>query len=119
MSNAALQAGLAFSQTQTALAHALSYDLTLQLGLPHGLACAVWLPRTWALAKGRDPDRDALLAQVFGAGVDGPAALSKWLDALQVQPLSAYVQDSDVRIERALHHPRGRNFIGAPHDALV
>ena len=44
LSRASLLAGLAMSQTQTALAHALSYDLTLQEGLPHGEACAVWLP---------------------------------------------------------------------------
>jgi hypothetical protein len=36
MAEAALMAGLAFSNTKTALAHSLSYDITLQHGVPHG-----------------------------------------------------------------------------------
>lgn len=41
---ASLHASLAFSSTQTALAHAISYPLTMQLGLAHGLACSFSLP---------------------------------------------------------------------------
>lgn len=37
-------AGLAFSNTQTALAHALSYPLTMRFGTAHGLACSFSLP---------------------------------------------------------------------------
>lgn len=33
-------AGLAISQTKTAIAHAASYSLTLDYGMPHGLACS-------------------------------------------------------------------------------
>ena len=41
---ASIYAGLAFSNTQTALAHALSYPLTMKFGTPHGLACSFSLP---------------------------------------------------------------------------
>lgn len=41
---ASIYAGLAFSNTQTALAHALSYPLTMRFGTPHGLACSFSLP---------------------------------------------------------------------------
>lgn len=41
---ASMCAGLAFSNTQTALAHALSYPLTMRFGTPHGLACSFSLP---------------------------------------------------------------------------
>ena len=41
---ASLLAGLAISQTRTAIAHAISYPLTLHLGVPHGLACSFTLP---------------------------------------------------------------------------
>ncbi len=41
---ASIYAGLAFSNTQTALAHALSYPLTMKFAVPHGLACAFSLP---------------------------------------------------------------------------
>ena len=37
-------AGLAFSNTRTALAHSISYEMTLRHGLPHGLACSFTLP---------------------------------------------------------------------------
>lgn len=43
MMQASLLAGLAISQTRTALAHAMSYPLTAHLGMPHGLACGFWL----------------------------------------------------------------------------
>ncbi len=41
---ASLLAGLAFSNTKTALAHSISYPLTSLLGIPHGLACGFTLP---------------------------------------------------------------------------
>ena len=43
MQLASLLAGLAISQTRTALAHAISYQLTLAHGVPHGLACSFTL----------------------------------------------------------------------------
>lgn len=36
-------AGLAISSTRTAIAHACSYPLTARYGVPHGLACSVFL----------------------------------------------------------------------------
>lgn len=44
MQQAALMAGLAISRTRTAIAHAISYPLTMHLGVPHGLACSFTLP---------------------------------------------------------------------------
>lgn len=44
MMEASLLAGLAISQTRTALAHSISYPLTAHHGLPHGLACSFTLP---------------------------------------------------------------------------
>jgi phosphonate metabolism-associated iron-containing alcohol dehydrogenase len=44
MQQAALLAGLAISQTRTAIAHAVSYPITLRFGVPHGLACSFTLP---------------------------------------------------------------------------
>jgi len=37
--------GFAISQTRTAIAHSISYPLTLKLGVPHGLACGFTLNR--------------------------------------------------------------------------
>jgi phosphonate metabolism-associated iron-containing alcohol dehydrogenase len=43
-----LLAGLAFSNTKTALAHSMSYPLTALLEIPHGLACGFTLPEILA-----------------------------------------------------------------------
>lgn len=41
---AAYHAGSAINITKTAVAHAISYPLTLQHGVPHGLACSFTIP---------------------------------------------------------------------------
>ncbi|WP_104743953.1 phosphonoacetaldehyde reductase [Helicobacter cinaedi] len=41
---ACMHAALSFSNTQTALAHAISYPITMRFGVPHGLACSFTLP---------------------------------------------------------------------------
>lgn len=43
LQQAATFAGLAISQTKTAIAHAISYPLTVRYGVPHGLACSFTL----------------------------------------------------------------------------
>ena len=119
VSLAALQAGLAFAQTRTALAHALSYDLTLHQGVPHGLACALWLPTAWRLAIGRDAATDAALEAVFNQPADqGLEQLRRWLDQLGISTTPAAfaalgIHDASHRVQAALCSPRGRNFIGA------
>lgn len=44
LQNSALLGGMAISQSRTAIAHSLSYSLTLHYGVPHGLACSFSLP---------------------------------------------------------------------------
>ncbi len=44
MQQASLLAGLAISQTRTAIAHSISYPITSRYGVPHGLACSFTLP---------------------------------------------------------------------------
>jgi len=41
---ASMYAGLAFSQTKTAIAHAMSYYITTHKNIPHGIACSFTLP---------------------------------------------------------------------------
>ncbi len=43
LQNASALAGLAISQTRTAIAHAISYPLTTHFGIAHGLACSYGL----------------------------------------------------------------------------
>jgi phosphonate metabolism-associated iron-containing alcohol dehydrogenase len=44
LQTASALAGLAISQTRTAIAHSMSYPLTSHFGVPHGLACSFTLP---------------------------------------------------------------------------
>ena len=44
MQQASMLAGLAISDTRTAIAHAISYPMTFHYGMPHGLACSFTLP---------------------------------------------------------------------------
>ena len=115
---AALKAGLAFSNTKTALAHSISYEMTLRFGLPHGIACSFTLPMVLGRAIGRDAGRDAVLAEVFpGRLEDAPALLARFLEALGVKTdFAAYGVDgaeSQRMVRDAMDGVRGRNFIGA------
>ncbi|EJL86972.1 phosphonate metabolism-associated iron-containing alcohol dehydrogenase [Herbaspirillum sp. CF444] len=118
MAVAALQAGLAFSNTKTALAHSLSYDITLHHGVTHGIACSFSLPHVMALAFGNAADVDALLLQIFDAVDEQEAVdnLSGFLERLGVSTDPAHygIADAwDALVQRALQGPRGRNFIAA------
>ena len=122
MATAALHAGLAFSNTKTALAHSISYEMTLRFGLPHGIACSFTLPMVLRRAIGIDPARDAVLARVFdGPLADAPAQLSAFLGRLGVATdFAAYgvaAADSQRMVTEAMGGVRGKNFIGAGRPA--
>lgn len=122
MAFAALTAGLAFSNTRTALAHSISYDMTMHHGLPHGIACSFTLPMVLRRALGADAGRDAVLARVFD-GLDGgdlsraPDLLDGFLELLGVSTrFDSYgvsQAESQQMIAAALDGVRGKNFIGA------
>lgn len=115
---ASLLAGLAFSNTKTALAHNISYEMTLRHGLSHGLACSFTLPMVWRMAQGRSAERDAVLQQVFGPHVTDPAsALEQFLVDLGVSTRfkdhGVSDEEADVLVQQAMQGARGRNFIGS------
>ena len=116
MALAALKAGLAFSNTKTALAHSISYEMTLRYGLPHGIACSFTLPMVLERAIGANAGRDAVLADVFDGELRGaPARLARFLeDAGVATDFGAYgvsADDSKRMVASALEGVRGRNFI--------
>jgi len=119
MAGAALGAGLAFSNTKTALAHSISYEMTLKHGLPHGLACSFTLPMVLERAIGRSAERDAVLARVFGGALsDAPRVLRDFLERVGVstrfESYGVTAADSERMVAAALDGVRGKNFIGAP-----
>lgn len=66
MMMAALHSGLAFSNTQTAVAHAISYYITAHKGTPHGIACSFTLPDIVDTAIGKFPHVDHAFMKIFG-----------------------------------------------------
>jgi len=66
MMMACMYAGLAFSNTQTAIAHAISYYVTANKGIPHGLACSFTLPVLIDNIVGKYSFVDDSLIEIFG-----------------------------------------------------
>lgn len=117
MALAALKAGMAFSNTRTALAHSISYEMTLRYGLPHGIACSFPLPMVLERALGHSADRDAVLAQALGGPLhDAPRRLAAFIEQLGVRTRFSDYGVTDEQAERMVAHAltgaRGRNFIG-------
>ena len=77
---------MAFSNTKTALAHSISYEMTLRYGLPHGIACSFTLPLVLGMAWGHDAARDRTLQRVFGTDVHhAQRQLREFLHTLDVK----------------------------------
>ncbi len=114
---ACLFAGLAFSNTKTALAHSVSYPITLKYGVSHGIACSFSLPMVLDSVIGVDETCDYHLKRIFGDDLQrGITKLTDFLDRLGVATnASSYgVQQNEWRalLEKALEGERGQNFIG-------
>ncbi len=96
MMQASTLAGMAISQTKTALAHAISYPLTANFNLMHGVACSFTLPALLDFNAAKDDGRLADLARSLGfSGVrELSQALSSLLEQLDVrQYLTAQLPD--------------------------
>ena len=85
MAAAALSAGLAFSNTRTAIAHSISYPVTLHHGVVHGIACSFTLPMILRSVSGVGGLTGSGLAQIFGDDLEsGAARLETFLNDLDV-----------------------------------
>ncbi len=118
IARAATFAGLAFSNTKTALAHSISYPITLRHGTPHGFACSFCLPMVMRSVIGVSDACDAGLRRIFGEDLSaGADRLEEFLITLGVSVDKADygVEDGEWRalIESAMSGERGRNFTGS------
>ncbi|WP_264214126.1 iron-containing alcohol dehydrogenase PsrA [Leisingera thetidis] len=117
LAEASLSAGLAFSNTKTAIAHNLSYPITLRWGVQHGIACSFSLPTILRSMKGIGGFRETSLQEIFGADLESGAAwLTRFLNAMGVGCTfkDQRIPDDQVAgiIDQAFAGERGRNFIG-------
>ena len=118
MARAATFAGLAFSNTKTALAHSISYPITLRHGTPHGFACSFSLPMVMRSVIGTSGACDDGLQRIFGKDLlAGADRLEEFLVNLGVSVDKADygIDDGEWRelIDSAMTGERGRNFIGS------
>lgn len=118
MSKAALMAGMAFSNTKTALAHNISYPITIRYGVPHGLACSFTLPKVLQSAIGVEAECDDALKQIFGD--DLSQGVLKLRSILRQLNVSTNHEDYGLNheewtevVDLAFAGERGKNFIGA------
>ena len=115
---AALFAGLAFSNTKTAIAHSLSYPITLRHGVQHGIACSFSLPMVLRSVGGVGGICEDSLKQIFGADLArGADELEDFLGLLGISsnPASYGIDRREWRllIEDSLLGERGKNFLGS------
>ncbi|MCP5083589.1 MAG: phosphonoacetaldehyde reductase [Alphaproteobacteria bacterium] len=117
MARAATFAGLAFSNTKTAIAHSLSYPITLKHNVPHGIACSFSLPIVIESVTGVGGLCEDALGRIFEG--DMPSAVTKvsnLLTSLNVstKPADHGVGDSEWAglVDGAFDGERGKNFIG-------
>lgn len=67
---ASLYAGFALNKGGTGFPHGMGYALTEDYGVPHGLACAVFLPQYIKEAQKADPDLCHSLFEAMGTDFD-------------------------------------------------
>jgi phosphonate metabolism-associated iron-containing alcohol dehydrogenase len=103
--SASLLAGLAISNTKTALAHSISYPLTSELGLPHGIAASLTLPEILREVGRIHPDRADSIVGALGAS--SVAAAVESLYALHRAVGTAEIVKEHVASHDALRSLRG------------
>lgn len=123
IAEASLNAGLAFSNTKTAIAHNLSYPMTLSWGVQHGIACSFTLPTVLRSVVGLGGFREAALKQIFGDDLSkGADDLTEFLVSLGVGTrfTDHGVPETACRtiVDEAFAGERGKNFIGSKESFL-
>lgn len=115
---ASLFAGLAFSNTKTALAHSISYPLTAHFGMPHGLACALPLPHLIEFNGVKNFERVKIMADVLGSDINVESMKKNVILLFRKLGVSTHLKDygiseNDVTkiCESAITHRRADNNI--------
>ena len=114
---ASMSAGLAFSNTKTAISHSISYPITLKYKVPHGIACSFTLPIILKSVQGLDKTCDNNFKSLFPDFENAPNHLKNFFKELEVSTnFKDYIgnaNDWDLIVKDAFGGERGKNFIGS------
>ena len=124
MAKAAMFAGLAFSNTATAIAHSMSYPITLAHNVPHGIACSFSLPFVLRSVIGCGGLCEDALRRIFGPDLEkGARELEALITSLGVStsPQSYGITPAEwlALVGEAFGGDRGRNFLGSKEKLLA
>ena len=113
---ASMYAGLAFSNTKTAISHSISYPITLKYKIPHGIACSFTLPIILKSVQGLDVVCDKNFKSLFSDFESAPDKLKEFFTKINVSTnFKDYIgnaNDWDLIVKEAFSGERGKNFIG-------
>ena len=117
IAQACVHAGLAFSNTKTAIAHNLSYPITLKYGIQHGIACSFTLPIVTRSMIGVDKIAEERLQLIFDDNLENSSLkLSEFMRSLEVplnlNEINVPIQEWNNIVDDAFLGERGKNFIG-------
>ena len=119
---ASMYAGLAFSNTKTAISHSISYPITLKYKIPHGIACSFTLPIILKSVQGLDEICDKNIKSIFPDFDNAPNQLKMFFEKLEVSTnFKDYIgnaNDWDLIVKDAFGGERGKNFIGSHEKVL-
>ncbi len=114
---ACVHAGLAFSNTRTAIAHNISYPLTIKYGLQHGIACSFSLPIVMKSMIGINKIAEERLQKIFNDNLENSSSkletiLRKLEIPLNLNELKINKNEWDQIVSDAFIGERGKNFLG-------
>ena len=114
MQYGAMQGGAAIAINHTALAHAISYPLTSNFGIPHGLACSFAIPAIFRQFQKEFKMRSDHLQMLQNA--------VNFVDSLELDKrIRQFAHATEIMkvIDLSLYQSRAGNFIGELHDETV
>ncbi|GEA59134.1 phosphonoacetaldehyde reductase [Vibrio comitans] len=123
MQEAALMAGLAFSNTKTSIAHNMSYAVTLEKGIAHGIACSFTLPAIIRAVDHDDVELIEYIKDIFGSSIElAGQKMEQFLMSLDVAISPRDYGYSDEKwqelVSKAALGQRGQNFSGCVETLL-
>lgn len=119
---ASMLAGLCISQTKTAIAHSISYPLTLKLNMPHGLSCGFTLGALIDVFLDTGPVDDGIRKLLLDIKelLDGLNLKKRVLEFGTLDTIVSLIPEmySPERADNYFHEVNEKFMLGVIHNAL-